>query len=292
MGKGLALRFKNFAVDIGCDILGSLLFAISVNMFTAPNNIAPGGVTGIATLINYLTDAPIGTVSLLINVPLLIISYKALGKHLTLRTLKTIFIMTLMLDIVTVNIPPYQGDKLLACIFAGVLGGIGLGVVFMRGSTTGGADIINRILKKRFPHISIGKITLFFDSMVLISSAFVYHSMESALYALITIFVETRMVDSIIVGLDRGKVLYIISNKSAEIGKAITVEIGRGATLLSGTGVYSNQERQVLMCAVRNHQYPAVKKIAHRIDPYSFMVVTDAGEILGEGFRGIDSTSL
>lgn len=287
MKNKLLAQSREFAVDLFYDIIGSFLYAFAVNMFTAPNHIAPGGITGIATLINYLTGAPIGTVGMLFNIPLLIISYKLLSKQITLKTLKSIMVVTVMLDIVTVNIKPYNGDKLLACIFAGVMMGAGLGTIFLRGSTTGGADIINRLIRKKLPHVSIGRLSLCFDCVVLSLSAIVYGSLESALYAMIAIFVESRMVDSLLYGLDKGKMLYIISDKSKEIGKTITTELGRGATLLTATGVYSEQQRQVLMCAVRNHQYPAVKRIAHRIDPYSFLIVTDAEEILGEGFRNI-----
>lgn len=289
MKQKLLAQSREFAVDLFYDIIGSFLYAIAVNMFTAPNHIAPGGITGIATLINYLTGAPIGTVGMIFNIPLLMISYKMLSKQITLKTLKSITIMTVMLDIVTINIKPYNGDKLLACIFAGVMMGAGLGTVFLRGSTTGGADIINRLIRKKLPHVSIGRLSLSFDCVVLSLSAIVYGSLESALYAMIAIFVESRMIDSLLYGLDKGKMLYIISDQSKEIGKTITTELGRGATLLTATGVYSEQQRQVLMCAVRNHQYPAVKRIAHRIDPYAFLIVTDAEEILGEGFRNIES---
>ncbi|MEG2038619.1 MAG: YitT family protein [Oscillospiraceae bacterium] len=286
--KKVIEQVKTFSIDLVYDIVGGFLYAVAVNMFSSPNRIAPGGVTGIATLINYIFGAPIGTVTMLINIPLLLISYKVLGKLSTLRTLKSLLIMTIMVDVVTISIPPYKGDMILACIFAGVLMGLGHGMVFLRGSTTGGSDIVNRLIKIRLPHISIGRLGLCFDTVVLILAAIVYGNIENALYAMIAMYVSSKMTDSLIYGLDKGKLLYIISDRSPEIGKEIIKQLGRGATLLNATGLYSDKERRIVFCAVRNHQYPAVKKIAYNIDPYAFIIITDAGEILGQGFRKIE----
>ena len=281
--------FQTFVLDLGYDIVGASFYALAVNMFTAPAKIAPGGVTGIATIIYTFTGAPIGTVSLAINIPLILLALRFLGKAFTLKTLKSLVISTLMIDVVFARVPAYEGNMVLSCLFGGVLLGTGLGIIFARGSTTGGADIVMKLVKLRFPHISMGRLMLAFDSMVLIAAAVAYRNVEYALYGLITIYASSKMMDAFIYGLDQGKVFYIFSRKSEEICQAIIQELNRTATLLEGRGGYSGKPFRVVLCAVRNSEYPTVKREVYNIDPDAFLIVAEAGEILGEGFRSIDA---
>ncbi|WP_312642123.1 YitT family protein [Hydrogenoanaerobacterium sp.] len=283
---------KELAGDLICDAACGILNGISVAMFTAPNHIAPGGVTGIATIINYLSGLPIGTVAMLINIPLLLVAYKILGKRFTLLTLKSTFIMSFFIDLCAVVLPPYRGNLLLAAMFGGAAGGIGLGLVFMRGSTTGGTDIMCRLAKLKYPHLPFGKVLLILDGVVILAAALVYRNMESALYALITILASSKMIDMILYGMDKGKVVYVVSTSTREIAKAIIEEMDRSATLLKSVGAYSQKDQEMLMCAVRDEQYPTLKKIVLRVDKNAFMIVADAGEILGEGWRGIDTEKI
>ena len=285
---------KTLLGDLLFDVLAGIIAGISINFFTAPNQIAPGGVTGISTLINYLTGFPIGTMSFLLNVPLMLIAFKCLGKRFSVVTLKSMTIVSFSVDIVAwvfqqLNVTVYAGDRILAGIMGGVLTGFAMALVFMRGSTTGGLDIITRLLKKKFPHMSMGNLQFAEDACVLIVSMLVYGNLESGLYGLITIFTCSKMVDAVLYGGDKGKSVLIMSSKPEEIAKAINNDVRRGVTLLSGQGAYSEQERKIVLCAVRDNQYPMVKKVVHAIDPTAFIIVNEASEILGTGFRPINS---
>lgn len=280
---------KELATDILFDLVGGVVYAVSVNVFTAPNHIAPGGVTGFATLMNYVFGIPIGVMSLMINIPLLLVALRFLGKGFFLRTLKTVFVMTTMVDSLPLLISyTYEGERILAGLMGGVLTGLSIALPLMRGSTTGGFDVVSRLVKLRMPHFSIGRLLFIADFTVILVSMLVYGNIESGLYGLIAIFACSRMVDSVLYGMDKGKMIHVISNKSAEVAKEIYNTIGRGATLLDAHGSYKNEARQVLLCAVRDHQYPLVKKAVYRVDPQAFVMVNEATDILGLGFRRID----
>ncbi len=288
-----AQKIKTLLVDLLYDIAGGLLIGISVNFFTAPNHMAPGGVTGIATLVNYLTDIPIGVMSFLINVPLMIIAFASLGKRFSVYTLKSMTILSLAVDFVALvmaqlSLEGYSGDPLLASLMGGVITGLGLALIFLRGSTTGGLDIIARLVKKKFPHMSVGRLLFMADACVLASSVVIYGNIESGLCGLVCIFANSRMLDTVLYGGDKGKSIMIVSEKAKEIAKAINSDVRRGVTLLSGQGAYSEQDRQIVLCAVRDNQYPAVKKVVQAIDPNAFIIVNTASEILGTGFRPIE----
>ena len=286
------LNLREIAGDLLCDVFCGILNGVSVAVFTAPNHIAPGGVTGLATIINYLTGMPIGTVSMVINIPLLFISFKLLGRVFTLRTLKSTLILSVMIDICGAILPAYSGNLLLASMFGGVTAGLGLGLVFMRGSTTGGTDILCRLAKLEMPHMPFGKVLLALDGVIIIIAAIVYKTADSALYALISILAATKMIDMIIYGLDKGKIVYVISPLAREITAAIIDDMDRTATLVKSIGAYSDKEHEMVMCAIRDHEYPTLKKIILHTDPNAFMMVADAGEILGEGWRGIDAEKI
>lgn len=270
-------------------IAGSCLEGISVNMFTAPNHIAPGGVTGISTMLNYMFGFPIGILCLILNIPIFIWAILQIGYKLVTKTIVATICVSLAIDLIGMVIPPYRGNPMLAAIFGGCLDGAGLSLVFVRGATTGGTDLVARLLNNRFRFISIGKLMLCVDFVVVTTSAFVYHSIESALYALIAIFVSTRLVDTILYGTDigTGKVMYIISEKSEEITSAILSDVNRGVTILKSRGAFTGRDGQVLLCAVRRYEVSQVKDIVRSIDKNAFMIIGDAGEITGEGFRQV-----
>lgn len=278
---------KEFGVDTLYDILGSIAYALGVHVFTAPNQIAPGGVVGVATLANYLSNGrlPIGTVSLVINIPILLLAYRFLGKHFTNKTLKTLLISTVMLDVVAAPLPVYTGNPILVALFGGVLIGAGLALVFMRGSTTGGGDIAARLLQMRMPYLPIGRAILIVDCAVLLVAALVYRQLESAMYGLITIFATTRVIDSMLYGLDAGRMVLVVSDRSEEIADGIIEVLDRTATLLHARGAYKKTEQLMLLSAVRKEEFHKLRDMVHRIDPNAFIIVAEAGEIIGEGFK-------
>lgn len=279
---------KELALDILYDIVGGGIFAIGTHCFVSPSNIAPGGASGIAIMFNYLFNLPIGTMIFVVNVPLMILAYKYIGKGFTLRTLKSVVISSLMLDVVVAPFfPQYVGDELLGSLFGGVITGVGLAIVFMRDSTTGGSDIAGRLIQVRWPHIPIGQAMLFFDVTVLLVSILVFGSIESGLYGLICMFVCSKVIDGIIYGMDKGTMAVIVSDKTREIAEKVMEEMERGVTLLKGVGAYSGEDKEVALCAVARSQFHRLKTIAYEVDPNAFIIVSEAGEILGEGFKDI-----
>ncbi len=266
---------------------GSLIYGISVNMFTAPNQIAPGGVTGLSTLFNHLFGTPIGTVSFLMNLPLFFWALLSVGYKLLCKTFVATFMTSAAIDLMGLVIQPYRGDLLLASLFGGVLEGLGLSLVFIRGGTTGGSDLIARLLGQYIPHLSMAKLMLCLDVMVVTTAAIVYQSIESAMYAVVVLFVSSRVIDAMLYGTDigTGKVFYIISEKSQQIAAQILQEMDRGVTFLEGRGGFTGRPSQVLLCAVRRFEVSRVKSIIHHWDPKAFWIIGDAGEITGEGFR-------
>lgn len=284
-------RSKTLVMDGLFFVAGALIDAVSVNVFTAPNHIAPGGITGIGTMLNYLFQTPIGMVNMIINIPIIIWAIVEIGYKLVAKSIAAIIVFSVAIDTLALVLPAYDGNPFLAAIFGGVLEGIGLALVFMRGSTTGGTDMIARLLGKHFRHLSMGKLMLAVDLIVIAASALVYQKLESALYAIIAIFVSTRIIDTILYGTDsgNGKLYFIISKKSDEIRRRILEDIDRGVTIIPIQGGYSGQEGEMLLCAVRRYEVAKINDIIHTADRDAFVIVGEAGEITGEGFRSASS---
>lgn len=279
-------KIKTVIIDYVFYTIGAVIYAMSVDVFTAPNNIAPGGLTGIATMLNHLFVTPIGTTILILNIPLFIWGAKEIGLSFLWKTIFATVVTSIAIDVLGIFLPGYYGDTMLAALFGGVLSGFGHALIFMRGATTGGTDIIARLMNKRFPSFSLGKIILIADVVIIILAAVVYKSLESALYALISIFVSTKLIDAIIYGtnIGTGKMMFIISPKYKEISNGIMENIRRGVTRIKSVGGYSCIEGEVLLCAVRRQEVYKTYDVVRSIDPHAFIIVGDAGEITGEGF--------
>ena len=281
-------KVMEFAIDMVFTLVGCIIFAIGIYVFIQPNQIAPGGVSGISIMLHYLTGLPVGVLSLLMNIPLLLLAWKFLGWKFTGQTLMSVATLSFMLDYVAVLLPQYEGDPLLAALFGGALIGTGLAVVFMRGFTTGGTDIISRLLQLKYPYLQLGKILMVIDLIVILTSAYVFGRIETALYGMVAVFTSSRMVDSLLYGMDTGKLVYIMSCRAVELSERIIEGLGRGCTILKSTGAYTKQDSNVLMVAVRRPQYYILKKMVREMDPKAFIIVTDATEVLGEGFKRIE----
>lgn len=269
-------------------VAGSLLYALSVDIFTAPNDLVPGGVTGLATLLNHLIPAiPIGSGIVLINLPLLIAAWWHIGRGFALRTAAVTVLSSVIIDVAALFLPPYTGDPLLAALFGGVLGGAGIALVFLRGATTGGSEIAARLLEKRYPHISIGRLILFVDGVVIALAAVVYGQLESALYAVVLVFVSSAVMDSLVGGARQGRTVLIVSRRDRALANAVTHTMQRGVTLLPAAGGYTGEERQVLLCAVRPSEVYPLRLLVDATDPQAFMIVLTSDEVLGQGFQSI-----
>ncbi len=284
-------KVKGFALDFAAMLAGAMIYALAVNAFTAPNNIAPGGVTGIATMLNYLFSTPIGLVTFIINVPIIIWAVLEIGYKLVVKSIIAIVLNSLMIDLFAAFVPAYRGDPIIVAICAGVCEGVGLSLAFMRGGTTGGTDMISRLLTHRKPHFSMGKMMLVLVGTIVAVSAFVFNSLESALYACIVIFVSTSLIDAILYGTDigTGKLFFIMSPKVREMGDRIIDEMDRTVTYLDSHGGYTKEPGEVMLCAVRRFEVFQLKSIIQQFDKDAFMIVGDAGEIAGEGFKSMHS---
>ena len=277
-------------VDIVVIIIGSGIYALGVHCFTSPNDIAPGGVTGIATIVSSVTDWKVGTLIGLMNIPLLIAGFILLNKRVMVRTLISVVVLSFMTDYAFSKVPVYIADVgggILAAIFGGLLMGTGLGIVYVREGTTGGTDIVIKIINRFRPEMKLGTISLIINAAVAALGYFVYKNLDVVLYAIISIFVESRVMDALVYGGLEGKFLMIFSQKPQEIAPKL-LQMRRGVTLLKGEGAYSGEERQVICIAVHKNEYVKVKRIVKETDPDAFVIITGANEVLGKGFQKLD----
>lgn len=280
-------RVKTILLDLAFMAAGAVVYAVSVNAFTSPNNIAPGGVTGIATMLNYLFSTPIGLVAFLINIPIILWAVVEIGYKLVAKSVAAILLSSVAIDLLAPIVPSYQGNMILVALFAGLCEGLGLSLTFLRGATTGGTDMLARLLGRRMPHLSMGKLMLAVDGLIVLASAFVYGSIENAMYACIVIFVSTRLIDSILYGTDvgTGKLFFVMSPKVRQMGDRIIREVDRTVTYLDSHGGYTNEPGETMLCAVRRFEVFQVQAIIREEDRDAFVIVGDAGQITGEGFR-------
>lgn len=281
-------------------ILGSFITAISINVFMVPYKIAPGGVSGIATVIYYLTNGKlsVGIIMLILNVPLFIAGIRFIGGKFVVRTLFSTVFLSFIIDTAEpftryiverflVKLEPVLStpDLLLYSIFGGFLMGLGLGLVFKSGATTGGTDLAARIVHHFIPNLTMGQILLFIDTSVIIFSAIAFNSFILGLYAIVTLYISSKVIDAILEGVNFAKAVFIISDRSEEIADKIMKELDRGVTGLKGTGMYTRSDKQVLLCVLHRGQLQNLKEIVGSIDNRAFIILADIREVLGEGFK-------
>ena len=266
-------------------LLGCVISALAYPMFLVPNNIAPGGLTGIATIFHHLWQWPVGTVSLLLNIPLFVVGYKAMGRTFVLRSFIATVVFSVMIDLFMLK--PVTMDPLLACLFGGVLLGIGLGFILRAGATTGGTDMIARMVHRRMPMLSVGMFLFLIDCMVVLAAGFTMGATE-ALYALICIFVSGKAIDMVVEGLNTNRACFIMSPAWEKVSQRIMHEMERGTTQLTAKGGYTGQERPVVLCVTSRQEVARIKEIVRQEDKNAFMFVTEAHEALGEGFSAWD----
>ena len=274
-------RGIRIAVECAEILVGALLTALGFNLFFVPNKIAPGGFTGLATVVNHLTGFPIGLMTAVINIPLFILNYKSLGLRITAKSVAASLLLSVLLD----TLPEIRitEDMLLASAMGGVLMGAGLGLLIRSGTTTGGTDMAAQLLHRMLRFVSVGGLMYALDVIVVILSGFVF-GFSNALYAMIGLYLSVRIVDSMLEGVSSAKVLLIISEHNALIADRILTELERGATLMKAEGVYSGADKNVLMVVVGRYEVARAKQIIHQADELAFVIVHDAREIMGEGF--------
>ena len=277
--------YFRYLVDSVYFLVGAVTYSVSVNVFLSPNGISPGGFTGVAAVINYVTKIPTGTILFLFNIPILILGYIKMGGRFIIKTAFVTALVSLCLDISARILPPLKTDGILASMFGGIFMGVGLSLILLRGATTGGIDIIAKFINRKYRHLSVGKIILMADGVVIALNAIVYRNAESALYSIIAMYMGTRLMDVLLYGADKGKIIYIITDNANEICREINNTVGRGVTRLPAVGGYTGKNFTMLMCTVRVHEVAAVQTAVKTYDRHAFIVVSDAGEIIGEGFK-------
>ncbi len=271
--------------DILIYFLGALIYSSAVTMFISSNEISPGGITGIATALNYLFALPSGIVLFLLNIPILVLGFLKFGGSFIIKTALATVIVSFSLTVTDVLLPKFVIDKILAAVFGGILMGLGISLIMLRGATTGGVDIIAKLINRRFRHITVGRIILFIDALVIAFAAIAYRNIESVLYSVISIYATSHIMDTVLYGADKGKMIYIITEYPVEVCRDINIILKRGVTVLKATGGYTGKERSLLLCTVRRYEVASVYEVINKYDKNAFIVVSDAGEIIGEGFK-------
>lgn len=274
---------------------GSAVFALGFDLFLDPNGINCGGVSGVAMLIVYAVDAKwltVGILSAAINIPLFFFGFKKIGKYFFFGSLLGMVVSSICFDLFAAVVPIPVVDPLIASIFGGVMIGAGLGVVFIGGASTGGVDIVARLLKLKLRNFPIGKIILCMDLCTAVATGIVYRQFSNTLYSIITLVLSSIVLDKVVYGLDFAKVALIISDRHDEIASAITVQLDRGVTLLHGQGYYTGNDKSVLLSAVKRRQLAQLKELVMTIDPNAFIILQDAQQVLGDGFKRYDRYEL
>ena len=276
-------------------ILGTNIACFGFVTFYEPAGINCGGVSGIAMLIKHIVGHPyvtIGTVSALINIPLFLLGYKHIGKYFFFGSLLGMLVSSLGFDLLAKVVRPPEVEPLIAVLFGAVLIGGGFGVVFLAGASTGGVDIIARLLKLKFRNCPIGKLILVFDMFTAVATGIVYKDVNNTLYSALALFLSSVVLDYVIYSMDYSKVAFIISNKYEDIAKSISNDMERGITLLNGQGYYTREDKQVLLCAVKKKQLAELKELIYKADPQAFVILQDAHQVLGDGFKRYDRFEL
>ncbi|MBU5674983.1 YitT family protein [Alkaliphilus sp. MSJ-5] len=282
-------KYSTFIEYVGITV-GCALMAVGIVFFLQPNTIAPGGVTGIGVVVQKLIGVPIDVTNLVINIPLFISGVILLGGAFGMKTAYATVMLSGFIRffiIMSGDSHVVTNDLLLSAIYGGVIMGAGIGLVFRSGGTTGGTDLAGAILNKYFPNLSIAKLMMILDLMVVVAAGLVVKNVEISLYSIIALYILVQMADFIVEGLSYSKAFYIISNHSDKIGKKINSELDRGVTALQGRGFYTGAEKDVLLCVVNRAQVAKLKKLVYEIDEKAFIMVTTIHEVLGEGFKEV-----
>lgn len=283
--QNLRLGLKHEGKYLIWDCIGSLLYGIGIYSFAAHASFAPGGITGAAMIINYLFKVlPIGSLTVLLNIPIILVSLRFLGLGYLLRTFQTLLMNAIFIDLILPALPHYTGNPLLAAIFSGSLSGLGLAILYNAGTCTGGSDLVIMTMRKLKPHLSIGQITMIIDGSIILIGIFVYKSIDAMLYGIIYTICSTMVIDKMMYGFVSGKVALIISENSQEVSAKILNQIHRGVTRIRGEGMYTRNEKNILMCACSKNQIPNIKKIVHECDEKALLIVLESNEVHGTGF--------
>lgn len=274
--------------------LGSVIYSLGVAFFLDPLDLAPGGLTGIAIILDNFIPLGLGVIVFILNIPILILGLKVFGKSFLLSTCySTVLISLLMEAFADVgNNTAITDDRLLAALAGGVLLALGMGIVFRCGGTTGGMDVIIKLVHLKYRHVKTGTIMLMIDVSIVGASALAFKNLEIALYATVALFIQSVVFDKVLYGTDEAKLVYIVSDNYHEIAVRMLKEINVGLTLLEGEGAYTGQDKRVLMTVAKKQNFPKIKDVVKSVDPKAFMIVSSATEVFGAGFKSAQKEEL
>ena len=273
-------------------VIGSTLFALGFALFLVPNNINTGGVSGLAMIVRELLGfGSVGAITMAINIPLFLLGGAKIGKRFFWGSLIGMVVSSVMIDVFG-YIPVSSSETMIGALYGGVLCGAGLGMVFVAGASTGGSDIMVRLLKKKYRNVPIGRISIMFDATVVLLTGLVFQDISKALYSGIVVFVCGQVIDAVVYRFDYSRVALIISKEHEAIVKAIDRKLERGATYLHGAGSYTKQDMEVVLTVVRKGQLAELKELVMNVDPNAFVIVQEAHQVLGDGFSDYSPDAL
>lgn len=283
-------KWKEWSIDIFVDLMGGTLIAIGIYNFAVNAKFPMTGFSGIALIFYHLFGLPIGVMTIVLNIPVAIVCYRLLGKSFMLRSLKTMILSSIIIDVVAPLFPVYTGDRMLAAICTGVFSGLGYAMIYLRNSSTGGTDFIMMSIKAKHPHLSLGKIAFAQEVVIILLGGLIFKGIDGIIYAMIVNFLLALVIDKVMYGIDSGKMALIVTNKGQKVADKIDEFTQRGATILRGSGSFTQEEKQVVMCACNNKQMNYVRKAVKEVDKQAFIVIMESNEVLGEGFKHMNTT--
>ena len=283
---------RTFAADMLYNLLGAAVYSAGLMLFAKSAGFALGGLSGVSLLINHFTNFPVGTATLLLDVPLIFFSWRVLGREFLVKSGISILIMTVINDLIFARLPMYEGSTILAALFCGALMGMGLGMIYSRGSSTGGTDFLVLPLHRLMPAFTLPQISIAMDAVIILAGGLVYHNVESMLYGIVSSVVCTVMMDKVMSGSRSEKMAFIITDDGMELACRISDAIGRGATNMEVTGTYTGVRRHMLLCVCSRQQVVALRRTVHAADPRALVMITDVNEAFGEGFQSPEKESL
>lgn len=279
-------KIKTIAIDLMFDIIGSFLIAIGLYNFAATSDFPFSGISGIALIFYHFFNLPIGVVTVTLNIPIIIVCGRLLGKKFFFKSIKTMIISTIFMDVVAPLLPIYKGNLMLSAICLGFLSGLGYACIYMRDTSTGGMDFVIMAIRKKNPHLSLGKIIIVLDcTVVLIGGLLMNGDIDRIIYGLVASYILSVVVDKVLYGINAGKVIFIVTEKANEVSEKIDTLVDRGSTLLKGMGGYSKRDKYVVMCACSTKQMHTVRRAVKSVDKEAFLIISEANQVWGNGFK-------
>ncbi|MGM9618332.1 MAG: YitT family protein [Oscillospiraceae bacterium] len=269
-------------------VSGTVVMALALAVFTIPNDIAPGGVSGLATALASLIPVPVGTLTLLLNVPLFLAALRVMGWRPLVKTAIPTVLLSVCIDLFVLLVPPYTNNVIMAAVIGGVGSGIGLGLLFLCGASSGGTDLLSLLVSRKLPNVSLGNLLLVIDASVVLFAVFVFKNIDVALYSGLTLFISSKVIDSVLAGADYAKVIYVVTEKGDEVRRALNRGTERGVTVLPARGGYTGNEKQMIMTVTRRNALSQTLRLIKLTDPEAFLFVMDAAEVHGEGFKSME----